>query len=265
MLDRKKLEKYENWIGETPWDVYMAVKTVGGWQNVFLGPLPIWASRIRQYFNVNPMSLTLLDGFESKKYYEEQMAGTTVKLRVKTILGVSYIENTKDVIGELKALSGHVYEDSSGRSIWFQTSPGAGVYHFPTLPSSPELAVITADQLGQARSPVFKLVCPDGTGGSRECVVTNNGRTTIGAVYEEVNLADRFVKDSVRQGSYNYAETIEKGLAAHDRLDVNTDPMRPGYFVEPPDLFQFSELYTRRFPPNDPQGRPLANQTGPAP
>ena len=67
------------------------------------------------------------------------------------------------------------------------------------------------------------------------------------------------------QGSYNYAETTAKGLPAHERLDVNTDPMKPGYYVEPPDLFQFSELYMRRFPENDPEGKPLAAQTEPAP
>jgi hypothetical protein len=37
---------------------------------------------------------------------------------------------------------------------------------------------------------------------------------TIGAVNEEVNVADRIVNDSVAQGSYNYAETVVKGLPA---------------------------------------------------
>jgi hypothetical protein len=124
----------------------------------------------------------------------------------------------------------------------------------------------------------------DGTGGSREVCIKNPfdvphtihtkidgdfptmvGHTTIGAVNEEVNVADCIVKDSAAQGSYNYAETVVKGLHAHQRLDVNTDPMQPGYYVEPPNLFQFAELYMRRFPEKDAQGKPLAAQSGPAP
>ena len=91
------------------------------------------------------------------------------------------------------------------------------------------------------------------------------GHATIGAVNEEVNVANRIVKDSVSQGSYNYAETTAKGLPAHQRLDVNTDPMKSGYYVEPPDLFRFSELYMRRFPENDREGKSLVDQSGPAP
>src|SRR5882757_5038254 len=43
---------------------------------------------------------------------------------------------------------------------------------------------------------------------------TMKGRATIGAVNVEVNVADRLVTDSVAQGSYNYAETTVRGLAA---------------------------------------------------
>ena len=61
MLDLKTLVDYGNWIGLTPWDVYYSVISAGGWQNVFPGALPRWASRIRQYFNLNPMTLKLCD------------------------------------------------------------------------------------------------------------------------------------------------------------------------------------------------------------
>jgi hypothetical protein len=91
------------------------------------------------------------------------------------------------------------------------------------------------------------------------------GHATIGAVNEVVNVTNRIVKDSVSQGSYNYAETVVKGLPAHERLDVNTYLMESGYYVEPSNLFQFAELYMRRFPENDPLGKPLAAQAGPAP
>ena len=185
-------------------------------------------------------------------------------------------------IGTALALSGHVYEDALGRSIWFQMSPGGAIYHFGEKIRSPTLRSIEATLDRQEHAPVFKLVCLDGTGGSREVCIKNPfdvprktkfhevkittmvGRATIGAVNEEVNVANRIVKDSVSQGSYNYAETVVKGLPAHERLDVNTYPMTPGYYVEPSNLFQFAELYMRRFPENDPLGKPLAAQTGPA-
>ena len=164
-------------------------------------------------------------------------------------------------------------------------SPGGAIYHFGEKNiRSPKLRAIGAAHAGQEYAPVFKLVCPDGTGGSRECCIENPfdvthkirtrvdgefttmaGHTTIGAVNEVVNVADRIVKDPVAQGSYNYAETVVKGLPAHERLDVATDPMEPSYYVVPANLFQFAELYMRRFPANDPQGKPLAAQTGRAP
>jgi hypothetical protein len=309
MLDPKALSDYGNWIGETAWEVYGSVIRVGGWQHVFPGALPRWASRIRQYFNLTPMTLKLLDHEESSRYLEKAQTALPASNRAKARrnqqqsrgMGISFyapgsswepgtplvkpdpnaiIETKVGDIGTMMALSGDVYEDALGRSIWFQMSPGGAIYHFGEKIISPTLRAIEANRAGQKAAPVFKLVCPDGTGGSREVCIKNpfdvphiaiaqfrrmEGHTTIGAVNEEVNVANRIVTDSVSQGSYNYAETIVKGLPAHQRLDVKTDPMTPGYYVEPPNLFQFAELYMRRFPAYDREGKPLAAQTGPAP
>ena len=59
MLPLEALKDYRNW--ETVSDVHYSVIRVGGWQNVFPGALPRWASRIRQYFNLTPMTLKRLD------------------------------------------------------------------------------------------------------------------------------------------------------------------------------------------------------------
>jgi len=316
MLDLKALRDYGNWIGETASEVYGSVIQVGGWQQVFPGAVPRWASRIRQYFNLTPMTLELLDDEESIRYLEKAQTALPASGRARARrdemqsrgMGISFyapgsstkpgtplvkpdpnapIDTLGGEIGTIKALSGDVYEDALGRSIWFQMSPGGAIYHFGEKIRSPTFSAINAVAAGQEWAPVFKLVCPDGTGGSREVCIKNPfdvprtirargvegpvnttmmaGHATIGAVNEEVKVANRIVKDSVSQGSYNYAETIVKGLPAHQRLDVNTDPMRPGYYVEPSNLFQFAELYMRRFPANDPEGKPLAAQTGPAP
>lgn len=326
MADPKALRDYGNWVGKTAWEVYGSVIAVGGWEHVFPGALPRWASRIRQYFNLTPMTLTLLDHEESSRYLEKAQTALPASARAKARrnklqsrgMGISFyapgsstapgtplkkpdpnapIEKLPGEIGTMLALSGDVYEDVLGRSIWFQMSPGGGIYHFGEEIRSPTIRAIGATHAGQEYAPVFKLVCPDGTGGSREVCIKNPfnvpkrepgagragtggmpgvhapnirattmvGHATIGPVNEEVNVADRIVKDSVSQGSYNYAETIVKGLPAHQRLDVNTDPMRHGYYVEPSNLFEFAELYMRRFPENDREGKPLAAQTGPAP
>jgi hypothetical protein len=323
MLDLKALRDYGNWVGLTAWDVYGSVIAAGGWEQVFPGALPRWASRIRQYFNLTPMTLKLLDHEESSRYLQKAQTAIPAAVRATTRrkkeqsrgMGISFhspgsstapgtplvkpdpnapIDTLGGAIGTIKALSGDVYEDALGRSIWYQMTPGGAIYHFGEKIRSPTLRAVGATHSGQEYAPVFKLVCPDGTGGSREVCIKNLfdvpkrdpvplrtgamagvhpvvpttkmvGHATIGAVNEEVNVANRIVKDSVSQGSYNYAETIVKGLPAHQRLDVNTDPMKPGYYVEPPNLFEFAELYMRRFPANDPQGNPLAAQSGPAP
>lgn len=316
LLKRDQLGKYEFWIGETADDVYRSVIMAGGWQMVFPGPLPRWASRIRQYFNLHPFVLRLLDAAESEEHLRQAQtalgASARAKARRKVLqsrgMGISAfdtgnsmkpgtrfqpnpdplaaIDGAADNVGTALALSGDVYEDLHTRTIWFQTNPGGAIYHTGRAVTSPALQAAGATYRGQEQSPVFKLICPDGTGGSREACVTNPfdveaeprakfdarppkmvGRATIGAVGEAVDVSKRFVTDSVLQGSYNYAETVQKGLPAHQRLDVHTDPMTPFYFVEPPDLFRLTMLGLRErpFPRNDPQGKPLAEQDWPAP
>ena len=142
MLDLKALTDYGNWIGETAWEVHWSVMRVGGWQQVFPGALPRWASRIRQYFNLTPMTLELLDHEESSRYLE----------RVQTALPSARAEAIRNAlrwqpggeIGTIKALSGAVYEDALGRSIWFQMSPGGAIYHFGEKIRSPTLRSIEA-------------------------------------------------------------------------------------------------------------------------
>ena len=178
------------------------------------------------------------------------------------------IDGLGNKIGTTWALSGDVYEDVHGRSIWYQMSPGGAIYHTGELIWDPQKQAILATLLGQEHSSVFKLVCPDGTGGSREVCIKNPfvvpdkvqssngakstkmvGTTTIGAVGDMVSVSKRMlVTDSVTQGSYNYAETTEKGLPEHERLDMSTDPMKPGYYVEPPDLFEMQFIELNRAP-----------------
>src|SRR5262249_31915584 len=60
-MDLETLKDYRRWIGRSPEEVLRAVKTVGGWGNVFRTRLPRWASRIRNYFNETPLALKRVD------------------------------------------------------------------------------------------------------------------------------------------------------------------------------------------------------------
>jgi len=83
LLDLKALTDYGNWIGETASDVHGSVMRVGGWQQVFPGAMPRWASRIRQYFNLTPMTLRLLDREESSGYLERAQTALPASARAK--------------------------------------------------------------------------------------------------------------------------------------------------------------------------------------
>lgn len=67
-------------------------------------------------------------------------------------------------------------------------------------------------------------------------------------------------KDPEFQGSYNYSETTRVGLAAHEQRDVKPHPHTGAnvFYVNPTD--PFSDLASRKFPPLDVQGNPLASQ-----
>jgi hypothetical protein len=83
MLDLSKLKDYNNWIGQTARDVHLSVIAAGGWQIVFPGTLPRWASRIRQYFNLVPMTLTLLDHEESIQHLATAQTALPASNRAK--------------------------------------------------------------------------------------------------------------------------------------------------------------------------------------
>jgi hypothetical protein len=294
-LNLSQLKDYANWIGKSPFDVWTAVKQVGGWQVVFPGPLPRWASRVRQFFNLTPVKLKLLDA--GKSWVEAGHAQTAIRAanyghrqrsRGMGIAVVTPGSSTRlgtpvakpdptirvDGVGERipteGALSGAVYESVGSRHLWYQMAPGGGIYHTGRKVYIATLDAVIAEIAGQSKSSIFKLVCPDGTGGSREVIIKNQGQETIGAANEVVDVDHRVVRHSVAQGSYNYAETIKRGYAAHVRLDVRTDPMREGYYVLPPGQWNLTDALIMppshiHFPPNDPEGKSLAAQNWPAP
>lgn len=261
MLSTQELREYKNWVGKSPVDIREAAIRAGGWMKVFpmrnlkgtypnitVDVLPVWASRVRNYFNEEPSFLRLLPS-------QEALMRTAVDT---------------GSVGSL-ALSGDVYVDEHGR-YWFEMSTVATVHHTPGKVTKRKMAKYFLSS--QATVPVFKLISPDGTGGSMEVCVKNPqnrelgslngiairaGSKTIGKTGEMVSVRSRLETDEVLRGSYNYAETVVSGFNAHTRMDVNPHIARRGFYINPP---LFSPLSGRRFQESDPSGRALAGMAG---
>jgi hypothetical protein len=278
-LTLDEMRQYRKWLTVSPLEVINSV--IGyGWQRVFPDRLPVWASKVRNYFNATPKSLQRLGAAKSAEYLKK--AQTYLKLEQSYQVKPSKsgaihpllpaLETAKDVYVVMKALSGDVYIDEETR-IWYQMSPGAAIYHYGSQPTNPTVEAIWAEAKTQNFIPVFKLVSPDGSGGSQECILTNPvlGRVWINGIVpldirasviadenKSVDISKRIVTDPVLQGSYNYSETIEVGIRDHELRDVKPHSADPHFYVNP--FPASSSLYMRRFPPADNYRRILVNQ-----
>ena len=293
-MNVEQLRNYNNWIGKSAEVVYNSVRAVRGWEVVFPGKLPRWASKVRNYFNIIPRELTQATEKEATAFlkhaqkfkfqlecYEAQSANKRDPANYKRNPDGSFPKPVWDVpkgcpteashavkhtglidsIGVKNALSKHVYRDENGR-LWFQMAAGSTIYHWgaPVNPLTAIFEAIFVDKVRkQAGTPAFKLINPYPiVGGSNEVIIRNQGQSVVGAVTQKIDIGPMLVRDPVNQGSYNYAETAQVGLGAHDRLDVKPHSRGWDFYVNPSD--PSSALGTRLFPANDVNGKPLASQ-----
>lgn len=241
-----KLRDYNEWIDKTPQEILIAVKKVGGWASVFPDALPLFAHQVRNFFNVEPVTLQRYPSDHGDEFVALVQAG---------------FKNwgKRDKFKAVVALSGDVYKDQSNRT-WFQMSPGGAIYHWGGDPTWDVADAYHSQYIrGQDGIPVFKLISPDGTGGSLETIIRNNGRSTIGAVNKPEPVAPLIVSVYRHQGSYNYSETIVAGLPAHERLDVAPHKKYPDYYLNPQDRFSLS---SRRFPARKHDGKMIGYEKG---
>lgn len=303
-MDLDSLKNYVNWIGKSPEEIRKGVINVGGWKVVFPGRLPLWAHRIRNYFNVEPEHLTRLDPASARYQMQKishdldlMQAYKKVKLlknhpvwglmpEVKMFpdppagtpsYGPNMKDNIFDEIGENKALSGDVYKGNADM-IWYQMSPGGAIYHFKK-PTTPALEAPLQSLVTQVFTPVFKLVSPDRTGGSCETIIENRfdqvipvmnrtyvaGRFAMGLVNQKKGVKGLINKDEEYQGSYNYSETVITGMAAHKERDVEPHERDHSFGIYINPPDRHAPLTERRFPTHDrPGGIFLAAQISPA-
>lgn len=299
-MNIKELRDYRNWIGQPADKLYFAARAAGGWKVVFPHSLPRWASKIRNYFNVLPVTLQrvpeknakdLLKRVEVFKFkldcHAAQSANRTFQnyrpnpngkydpppFAVPEGCPVEAEDDVKhtglaDSIAVNSALSGQVYMDERNRA-WYQMAAGSTIYHFGRHPGwFPAIEAIWQDKVrGQNDTPVIKLISPDNTDGSNEVILFNDGVSAygwgggseaVGAVNERWNISKIIVTDPAYQGSYNYSETAQVGLAAHEQRDVKPHVSGRNFYVNPKD--PFSSLKLRSFPSLDMDDKPLADQ-----
>lgn len=239
-----QLRDYGCWIGESPLEIRRAVGSVGGWNRVFPSsrPFPQWAHRIRNFFNEEPHRLQRLEDY-SKEWK-----------KARNVVRYGHYATT--------GLTLDIYKDENDR-YWHEMSTVGTIYHYKGKVNWWKKG--RAFFNSQLFIPVFKLISPDGTGGSCEICINNwqrgvfsRGSRKIGATGQWVNVRTKHVEDPRYQASYNYSETILNGLGAHEFRDVDPHVAMQLPYQDPP---SFQKIESRRFPAKDRKGRPLAGTT----
>jgi hypothetical protein len=222
-LNLDELKKYENWVNKSADEILASVKNVGGWIKVFPDELPLWAHRVRNYFNQEPVTLTRLETKLAKNLLAKINSDLDAFQRDRRELWLKEVGKGGVVaamykeIPEDKALYRYVYDDHFS-NIWYQMDAGGTIYHFGDTPDHPIFeAAYYSKWKGQELTPVFKLVSPDGTGGSMETIIKNKfnrrdgvliiGRWSIEEIGVTKSVSDLIETNSWYQGSYNYSET----------------------------------------------------------
>jgi hypothetical protein len=238
LLYASELRDSTDWVLQNAQDILDSVKKAGGWAKVFPKGVPMWLHKLRNYFNVEPKSLRLVDKSVTGHWMQDVRAHGQI-----------------DGLITQFALTGDVYFDEEVE-VWYQMGAGGTIYHWGGgVTWEPADAAHTQFFRGQARVPIFKLICPDGTGGSKETIVTNpkvrkvrvvgpqgvmdemQGTTKIGATNKPVLVLDRVETEMRYQGSYNFSETSVVGLDEHKKNDVNPHK-KDGQYIDPPDRFE---------------------------
>jgi len=239
LLYASELTDPSEWVDQNAQDILQSVKDAGGWKKVFPKGVPHWLHKIRNYFNLEPKTLRLVDKQPTDHAMHEirkhgQIGGLITRF----------------------ALSGDVYFDEDAET-WYQMGAGGSIYHWGGGVTWEAMdAFHTQFFRGQEGIPVFKLICPDGTGGSKETIISNpkvskvfvggstfgleyemQGRTTIGATNKGVLVFDRVETKMEYQGSYNFAETSVVGLDKHKKNDVEPHH-HDAVYIDPPDRFE---------------------------
>ncbi len=248
LLYASEIPDSTNWVLNNAADILKSVQDAGGWATIFPKKVPQWLHKLRNYFNVEPKTLRLVDKNLSGHWMQQ----------IRSYGQMNRLPITPGRIATRFSLSDDVYFDEEVE-VWYQMSAGGSIYHWGDKPGifgwfSGADALNTQIFRRQTGIPVFKLICPDGTGGSKETIITNpvirvtrelgsqglydkqHRVSRIGSVNKVEIVIDRVITNMEHQGSYNFAETSVRGLDEHKKYDVKTHEKDPDY-IDPPDRF----------------------------
>lgn len=251
------LRDYEFWLKNDPQTILDLAASQGGWAKVFpdKNDFPEWASRVRNYFNIYPVSLRLLENYDKLAHERRIVLSRLRQSGISPQGGWGFL-----------AWSGDIYVDMRGRP-WFLYSKGGSIYHYKAPGDSDKTKAVRATARSRRATPVFKLVCPDKAGGSSEVVVHNwKGRITRDSTIRGMNpggraksISSRVVVKPEYKGSYNYTCVIFGSKSGHDFRDVEPDKVAsdPLFLIDPENR---GDLVNRRFPQRH-KGKDLAESS----
>jgi hypothetical protein len=298
-MNIKELQDYNSWLKTTPDNVFASAKAVGGWKVVFPTRLPVWASKVRNYFNTLPLILKRIPETNAKhllnradnlgflyECHEIQSANEKWQNRkmnpwggydpppFKVPVGCPTTAShatrhmgIKESIAVKNALSGDVYFDDGNR-VWYQMAAGSTIYHWGDHPSSPALEAAYQDTImGQNDTPVFKLVSPDDAGGSSEVIIFN--QIVSDGPYN--NRGTSIGNVNQRTAVMSITETDSELQGSYNYSETtrvglaahdlrDVKPHVTGHFFYVNPPNQYAPLERRTFLPLDLQQKPLADQ-----
>ncbi len=261
---KRDLLNYSRWKDETPKFILDKVKNFGGWKAVFQNGIPQDINRVRNYFNVLPKKLTYLGTGNSIGPYIFFPNG----MKLKQNGGVF------DLIGRMSLTGDYYKDDQTPARYWFQYTTGGTGFHQKGGGTS-WYGAVKEQAIPQRLQPIFKLIHPDGTGGSSEVIVKNfqrgvwkGGKSTFGKKGISVPLignkiVSRIVTDKELQGSYNFSDAFVQSNRDHTIRDVIPHQKKKKPYIDPPNQHLPLADTSRKFPEYDRGKRPI-KEIGPS-
>lgn len=229
MLSKNELAQYGNWIGKSPADILLYVNLNGGWASVFPFEIPKEVHIARNYFNEYPKEFSKCTKDEATKLVD--------KLERKGF------KSNLALTGDMPFSDHTVYKDRASR-VWFQMAPVAGAYHKGD--GKPDNIDKAMGVFSSQSDVPYKLVSPDGTGGSSEIILLNadEAKSLSSKPGTWFSVGARHDLNASTAGSYNYSETVIMGYDAHKLRDMQPHEKHGGDYKR---VDIFSPLQARTF------------------
>jgi hypothetical protein len=149
ILYASELQDPSEWVDQNAQDILDSVKKAGGWKKVFPKGVPTWLHKVRNYFNLEPKTLRLVD--KQPTDHACTIFAVTVKGTVSSPNKprLAMFISTKMPKPGIKWGRAHHH--------WGGGACGAA-------------DAFSTQFSGSKPNSIFKLICPDGTGGSKNDV-----------------------------------------------------------------------------------------------